>query len=286
VEGRSKLPKRKATANAAANSDDEQQASVRPFWSGTISFGLVSIPVDLYPANRANRISLRTLGPNGEPLSRQYYSPETGRNLQSDATTRGYEVAEGKYVTVTDEELERLAPEKTRDIALRLFVTREEIPPIYFDRAYFLAPSDKSAKAYRLLAQTMEERERVGVATFVMREREYLVAIYAENGILTAEAMRFHDEVRTPADVGLPKKKKAPPKAMVKKFETAMTRTSKRSLDLKEMRDEYAQAFMKMVEKKRAADKDVVETEAEPGRKKPAKVVDLMEVLKKSLKAA
>src|SRR5207248_7073669 len=105
---------------------------------------------------------------------------------------------------VTDEELERLAPEKSRDIDLRRFVEAEAIPPMYFERSYFLVPAGGSAKAYRLLAATMEETHRAGIATFVMRGKEYLVAILSENGILRAETLRFSDEIRSPEDVGLP----------------------------------------------------------------------------------
>jgi len=176
------------------------QTNGRPTWSGTISFGLVSIPVNLFPATRDSRIALRTLGPEGEPLKRDFYAPDTGHDLEEAETVRGFET-DGKVVTVTEEELERLAPEKSRDINLRVFVARSEISPMYFERAYILTPADKSGKAYRLLAEIMEYSQRVGIATFVMRGKEYLVAILARGGILRAETMRFSDEVRSPSDL-------------------------------------------------------------------------------------
>ena len=117
---------------------------------------------------------------------------------------RGYEVEKEKYVVITDEELEKLAPKKGRDIDLRRFVKQESIPPVYFDRSYFLTPGQGSEKAYRLLAETMEKEDLAGIATFVMRGKEYLVAIFPENGILRAETMRFSDELRSPKDIGLP----------------------------------------------------------------------------------
>jgi DNA end-binding protein Ku len=260
--------------------EQEQESSVRPFWSGTLTFGLVSIPVNLYPANRESRVSLRMLGPGGQPLSREYYAPKTGEDLESMETIRGYEVRKGKYVTITDEELERLAPEKSRDIDLRVFVKRDEIPPLYFKRAYFLTPADKSAKAYRLLAETMDRTKRAGIATFVMRGKEYLVAIFADRGILRANTLRFSDEIRTPQAVGLPKKKEEQPKGLVRQFESAIARLTRKTLDPKEMRDEYSSALLKLAEKKHAHHKDVVET---PATRRPEKVVDLMEVLKRSL---
>jgi DNA end-binding protein Ku len=252
----------------------------RPFWSGTITFGLVSIPVNLFPANRESRVSLRMLGPEGTPLKRDYYSGETGRDLETSQTVRGFETANGEYVTVTEEELERLAPEKSRDINLRMFVDRTEISPLYFERGYVLTPADKSGKAYRLLAEIMEDANRAGIATFVMRGKEYLVAIFAVNGILRAETMRFSDEIRSPSDIGLPKRKK-PAANTVRAFDSSIKRLSKRSLDLREMGDEYSARMLDLIEKKRKHQENVVESEAPTER--PAKVVDLMEVLKKSL---
>src|SRR5205807_5773804 len=146
----------------------------------------------------------------GEPLSRKYYSQKTGRDLDDEDMVRGYEIDKDKYVVVTDEELERLAPEQSRDIDLRRFVELQSIPPLFFDRSYFLAPSEGSEKAYKLLAETMKKEDLAGIATFVMRGKEYLVSIFPENGILRAETMRFKDELRAPKEVGLPDMKKVP----------------------------------------------------------------------------
>ena len=255
------------------------QITGRPFWSGTISFGLVSIPVNLFPATRSSRVALRTLGPDGEPLKRDYYDPETGGDLEDSETVRGYRTNEGKVVTVTEEELERLAPEKSRDINLRVFVASSEISPMYFEKAYILTPADKSGKAYRLLAEIMEYSQRVGIATFVIRGKEYLVAILARDGILRAETMRFKDEVRNPFDIGLPKRKR-PSSAAIENFHTAIERLAKNTLDLDEMRDKYAERMLKFIQKKRAQQKTVG---AEHPRKGPAEVVDLMQVLKRNL---
>lgn len=113
------------------------------------------------------------LGPDGQPLARKYYSQKTEKDLDADELIRGYEIEKDKYVIVTDEELERLAPEKTRDIDLKLFVPEDSIPPIYFERGYFLTPGANSQKAYKLLAETMKRSGQTGVATFVMRGKEY-----------------------------------------------------------------------------------------------------------------
>jgi DNA end-binding protein Ku len=274
------MPRKKSTKKSNFGESDSNLRAARPFWSGTLTFGLVSVPVDLYPGNRTNRAPLRMLGPNGEPLARRYYSQKTERDLDNDELVRGYEISKDKYIIVTDEELERLAPEKSRDIDLRRFVALQEIPPLYFDRSYFLAPSEGSEKAYHLLAETMEKERLAGVATFVMRGKEYLVAIFPENGILRAETMRFPDEVRSPKEIGLPEKKKVPA-ATVKKFEKIIAKHSDRRLSLSELKDEKTQKLLKLVEKKRKQPKNVIELE-EPEREQ-TNVVDLMEVLKKSL---
>jgi DNA end-binding protein Ku len=261
--------------------DDEQgrENSGRPFWSGTITFGLVSIPVSLFPANRHTGVSLRMLGPKRKLLSRRYYSPSTHRELSAEEMVRGYEIGKDRYVVVTDEELDRLAPEKSRDIDLRRFVQESEIPPIYFERAYFLVPASGAAKAYRLLAATMEETRRAGIASFVMRGKEYLVAILSENGILRAETLRFYDEVRSPKDVGLPEIRK-PATAKVRRFETAISKLSADDISPNEMKDSFAGDLLELARNKQSKRQDVVKT-ATSG--KGAEVIDILTVLQKSL---
>lgn len=259
---------------------DEEQAGVRPFWSGTLTFGLVSVPVNLFPATRSNRASLRMLGPEGEPLARRYYSQKTERDLDADQIVRGYEIKKDKFVVVTDDELERLAPEKTRDIDLKLFVDEKSIPPIHFDRGYYLTPAASSEKAYRLLAESMAKEGKAGIATFVMRGKEYLVAIFSDHGILRAETMRFLDELRTPKEVGLPDKPKLP-KATVSKFERLISGRSKKQMTRSRLQDEQTQRLLKLVKKKSAQRKNVVKVETE--ERQEGKVIDLVQVLKKSL---
>lgn len=220
------------------------------------------------------------LGPNGVPLSRRYYSQKTQRNLDDEEMVRGYEIKKGKYIAVTDEELERIAPEKTRDIDLRLFVDRDTIAPIYYQRTHFLTPGANTEKAYRLLAETLENGRRAGIGNFVMRGKEYLVAIFSENGILHASTLRFADELRSPDEVGLPEKKTTA-KGSVQRFKKAIERKSEQHLTKKETKDEETDRFLKLVKKKRARRKDIVEVE--PERSAEGKVIDIMEVLKKSM---
>ena len=240
------------------------------------------MPVNLFPAARSARASLRMLGPEGQPLARKYFAQKSGKDLDADEVVRGYEVSKDKYVIVTDEELERLAPEKTRDIDLKQFVPAESIPPIYFERGYFLTPAAGSQKAYKLLAETMEKSDLAGIATFVMRGKEYLIAIFSEQGILRAETMRFADELRTPSDIGLPKKKE-PSKATVKKFERFIASKAKKQFAPAKLADKQTDSLLKLVKKKQAKRANIVEVEAESNA--DHKVIDLVQVLKKSLGA-
>jgi DNA end-binding protein Ku len=222
------------------------------------------------------------LGPDGQPLARKYYAEKTGKDLDADEVVRGYEVNKSKFVIITDEELERLEPEKTRDINLTQFVPADSIPPLYFERGYFLTPAAGSQKAYKLLAETMDKNELAGIATFVMRGKEYLVAIFSERGILRAETMRFPDEIRTPADVGLPKKKDASP-ATVRKFEKIIGTKSKKKFSPAKLEDKQTEDLLKLVKKKEKKRGSVVRVEAEA--ETDHKVVDLVQILKKSLGA-
>jgi DNA end-binding protein Ku len=265
-----------------AEHDEEDDVAPRSFWSGTITFGLVSIPVELFPAHRSQRVSLRMVAPDGTPLARRYFCPKEDRALEWDEIVRGYEVGKDEYVVVSDDELEKLAPDRTRDIDLRRFVPVEDLDPMHFQRAYFLTPGGNSTKAYRLLAATMEQTGRAGIATFVMRGKEYLVAIVAENGILRAETLRFADEVRAPDDVGLPEPTK-PPAAEVRKIEKAIAERTRKQLDEKQLEDGSAERLLELVARKERAGEDVVSAPEGDGGEPPAGVIDLMEVLKRSL---
>jgi len=265
--------------------DGDGTPSARAFWSGTLTFGLVSVPVDLYPAVRSGGESLRMLDDKGTPLARRYHNPEKGRNVPSEKIIRGFEIEEGEFVPVTEEELEAVAPEKSRDIDLRRFVPLEQLDPLYFQRAYFLTPGGSSTKAYRLLAETMEKTDLAGIATFVMRGIEYLVAIIAEDGILRAETLRFHDEVRSPEDVGLPKPEK-PPTKEVRRIARAIEARSQKELDEEELADHRAERLHALVERKRRKGEDVVEAPEAEAEEAEEKVIDLLEVLRRSMKEA
>lgn len=245
-------------ASQRKNSNGRAGGGVRPFWSGTIAFGLVSVPVNLFPAVRRTSPSLRMIDSDGTPLKRRYYCPEEHRDINSEHILRGYEYEPGEYVVVHDEELEKLAPKKSREIDVQRFVDRPQLPPILFDRPYYLTPSGDSNKAYRLLAEAMEENGRAGIATFVMRDREYLVAVLAQQGVLRLETLRFADEVRTAADVGLPEKQR-PQRETVAEFEKAIEQHTSGRLDRSVLTDTRAARLRELVEEKVRSGQQVID---------------------------
>jgi DNA end-binding protein Ku len=264
----------------------DEVASPRPFWSGILAFGLVSIPVSLFPAQGSSRLSLRMVDDDGTPLRRQYVCEKEDVTLESDDLVRGYEVDKNQFVVVEDEELEALEPEKTQEIDLSRFVPLAEVNPVYFERAYFLVPDKGANKAYRLLAKSMEDEQRAGIATFVMRGKEYMVAIVAERGILRAETMRFSDEIRSPADVGLPDRGKADPK-LVRAIRKTIENNTRDAIERDDLTDTYSQKLRAYAEEKYDSGRDVVAAPSEEVAQEQdfehADVVDLMQVIKQRL---
>lgn len=265
----------------------KQNKGMRPFWSGTISFGLVTIPVAMYPATRsAQALSLRMLSPDGTPLSRIYVCPDHDEPVDADEIVRGYETEDGRYVRVEDEELERLAPEKSRDIDLRQFVDRDQIPLLYFDRLYFLAPASESTKAYRLLAESLEDRRTAGIATFVLRGNEHVVAILSEGGVLRAQLLRFEDEVRSPVSIGMGEPEQAN-KRDVDALRKIIRGRTRKDLDEEALVDETAEKLRQVAAEKAKAGKDVVKQGSRKRRRgtgEDVEVIDLVQVLQRSLK--
>lgn len=252
-------------------------------WSGTISFGLVSVPVSLYPALRRQAISLRMLAEDGVPLRRQYVSSVNGKVLEEDDVVRGYETEAGKMITVSDGELEGLVPEKSSDINLMEFVLIKDIDIFHFDRPYFLAPGKGALKAYALLAKVMEEHERAGIGTFVMREKEYLVAILARDGLLMAETLRFANEIRSPQEVGLGAQKKGESKR-VKQFAKSIAALGRDDLDMKELEDRYTQRMQGLIRKRSKSARAVVQVEMD--EEEPGNVIDLVSLFKERMREA
>lgn len=267
--------------------DDETPAEPHGIWSGTITFGLVSVPVELYSTVRAQRTRLRTFGPEGQPLVRRYFCSADGRALDRDEIVRGYEWDDGSFTVVTDDELEALEPRRSREIDLERFVDRDRIPLEMLERSYVLAPRGESTKAYHLLAATMERNGRAGIATFVMRGKEYLAAIFASGGLLQAATLRFAAELRTPETIGLPAVPKVPA-ADRRAFEKLLGELEDKELDVTLMTDESASRLEAIAARKRDRSKDVVEiadAQAEDPEES-AEIIDIMSILRERMGTA
>jgi DNA end-binding protein Ku len=257
------------------------------FWSGSLSFGLVNVPVLVFPATRHSGIHLRMIGPGGAPLLRRYYCPRDESRVPADELIKGYELDDGNYIVVSDKELEDLEPQKTREIDLRQFVDLNEVGPAFLERGYYLTPNREATKAYRLLADAMEKSRRAGIATFVMRDREYLVAIFAKNGILCAETLRFHDELRDPQTIGLPEPTTAP-RQRVAAFERSVDALAARTIPHEELVDHDTRNLRALIDKKkrtgkdqiRMTNEDVAVADEEGGD------IDLLDVIRHSLRHA
>lgn len=284
------MPSRKSKRKREPEASEEHESGgprVRSLWSGTITFGLVSIPVDLLTAVRPRQTAMKLVDTKGHALGREYHCSKEEKKLDYDELVRGYETDDGKMVVITDKEFESVAPEMSADIELRSFVPLEQIPALYFQKPYFLAPAGKSAKAYVLLAATMERSGRVAIGSFVMRGHEYLVAIVPDNGVLRADTLRYADELRTPEMIGLPARGKVAA-AKVTQFSKAIEALTHKELKVSELQDHEARELQALVQAKQK-DRDAVvhpkgaeaAEDAESGE--GAKIIDLMEVLRKSL---
>ncbi len=172
--------------------------------------------------------------------------------LHPEHIVRGFPVGEDEYVIVHEDELQSVQPRKTRDIDLRQFVDRGDVPPIFFERAYFLTPAGDSTRAYRLLTEVMQQTDRAGIATFVMRDKEYLVAILADAYVLRAETLRFSDEIRSPQNVGLPERKPGSPQ-LVADFRKAIRELHRADLDESDLEDKGDQQLRELVQSPRAS---------------------------------
>src|SRR5919109_2509550 len=174
----------------------------RPIWTGTISFGLVSVPVRMFSATQSKELRFHFLDKHDlEPIGYDKVRRDTGEHVDSDEIVRGFEVEKGRYVPLEDEDLDRLDIELTKTIDICDFVDLDEIDPVYFRKAYYLVPQEGGEKPYRLLARALEETGKVGIAKVVIRNKQHLAALRPYQGVLLLETMYYADEVRQPADV-------------------------------------------------------------------------------------
>jgi DNA end-binding protein Ku len=259
----------------------------RAIWSGSISFGLVNVPVKLYSAVHTQGLSFHQFeeGTNARVRNKRV-SEKTGKEVAYEDIVKGYEVEKGHYVMVEPEELAEFNPRATRTIDIEDFVALDEIDPIYYDNTYFLAPDDSEGarKAYALLLKAMEDQKKVAIGRLVMRNKQYLAAIRPLDKALAVSTMRFHDEVMSPADIDAIPTGRSAPRAQPAEVKMAsqIIDSMSRDWDPKRYEDTYRVQVLDFLKKKAAGEEIVVEEEPE----EQSKVVDLMAALEASLDAA
>jgi DNA end-binding protein Ku len=256
----------------------------RTIWKGSLSFGLVNIPVGLYPATSDKSIHFNQFEEGtSDRIRYKKVNERTGDEVPSDRIARGFDLGGGEYVILTDEELESAEPKKSRQIEISDFVGLVDIDPVFFRSSYYLAPEGEGAdKAYALLRRAMDDAGRIGIATLVMRNKEYLVAIRPDGEALALHTMYFSDEVRQPGRE-IPE---LPSEDDVTDRELSMAQLLIESMesdwDPERFHDTHRQKVEALIEEKRSGHEIVIES----GPEQPAKVIDLMEALNASIAAA
>lgn len=256
----------------------------RAIWSGTISFGLLNVPVKLYSAVARRNIALREIRDSDSArIKHRRVAEGTDEEVPYENIVKAYELSPGQYVPLSKDEMAALAPEKSRAIDVQDFVDIEEIDPMYFDSPYYLGPAEGAEKAYSLLAAAMESSGKAAVSRFVFRNKEHLAALRASDGVLTLTTMRFADEVVPAGELDvLPDKK---PKVAKREREMAEQLIDSLSTNFEpsSYRDEYREQLLALIERK-AEGKEIVAPEVEAP--KETKAPDLMAALEESIAAA
>ena len=256
--------------------------AARSLWTGSITFGLVNIPVKLFTAVRENDIHFHMLHDQDHVrLQRKMVCPADGKEVHNEHVVKGYEVAPGQYVVIQQEDLEAAAPKKSHTIDLEDFVDLNQIDPVYFDRPYYVVPTEQGTKAYRLLVEAMERSKKVGIARFVMRNKEYLCALRPVDGALVLETMHFNDEVVPLKDVDVPVKSKVDDREI--KMATQLIDSLTTRFKPEKYRDTYRDAVMEIIERKAEGEEVVAPP---PVEEKKGRVTNLMAALEASLAKA
>ena len=255
----------------------------RAIWSGSISFGLVNVPVKAFAAVRDHSVHFNQVEKGtGARIQYKKVSEKTGKEVSGDDIESGYELSSGKYVVVEDDELERLRPRTSRTIDISDFVELAEIDPIYYERTYWLAPDGETAeRPYRLLLAAMEGEGKAAIGTVVMRKKQYLAAIRPLDGALAMSTTRFADEVVPQSELDMPGKG-AKPDAKELKLASQIIGSLATDWDPSRYHDTYTEELKSLIEAKAKGKKVVVQDEA-PAE---ANVLDLMQALEASLAAA
>jgi DNA end-binding protein Ku len=261
-----------------------EAAMPRAIWKGNISFGLVNVPVMVLPAESRKRLSFKLLDKRDKAgIKYERVNDQTGKPVAWQDIVKGYEYEDGEYVVLTDKDFKAAAVEATQTIDIEDFVDREEIDQMYFDQPYYLVPGKKGEKGYVLLRETMERTGKLAIGRVVIRTREHLAAVFPRGDALVLNLMRFHHELVDPKKLDVPagdvKAYKIKPKevGLAEKLVDAMSSKWKPE----KYKDEYYDQLMGYIEKKAKTGEVAA---PKPRKEKAGKVIDLMELLQKSVK--
>ena len=260
----------------------------RGLWKGAISFGLVNVPVELHSAQkRSAELDLTMLDKRDmAPVGYRRVNKSTGKEVPWEDVVKGYEYEDDKYVVFSEEDFRRANPDAAKTVDILAFVDLEDIAPLYFDTPYFLAPGKRGEKAYALLRDAMAKAGKAGIASVVIRTKQYLAALVPQGDALVLNTLRYAKEVKTAEDLEIPEKVKGH-KPTAKELDMAMRLVEDMSDEWKpaKFKDTFREDLMQRIEEKVKAGETEEITEAEKEEKpaKGAEVVDLMALLKKSV---
>jgi DNA end-binding protein Ku len=261
----------------------------RSIWKGAISFGLVYIPVQMYSASRSSSIDLHFLDKRDfAPVGYERINKKTGKAVEWTDIIKGYEYQKGKYVALNDEDFKRANVKATQTIDIGRFVDAGSVPAEFFETPYYLEPAKGGAKVYALLREALKRTGKVAVATYVMRGKQHLACVYPHDKALVLNVLRFSEEIREADDLDLPASGEKAAGLSPKELEMAERLVKEMTEEWKpeEYEDTYRHDLMKRIEEKIKSKETHTLTVAEKTRepRKSAQVIDLMDVLRKSLK--
>jgi DNA end-binding protein Ku len=254
---------------------------MRAIWKGSISFGLVNIPIALYPATRKEELSFRLLRRTDlSPVNYKRVAERDGKEVPWDDIVKGYEYEKGKYVVLKDDDFQRVDLEATQTVDIQDFVHQEEIDPMFFYKPYYLEPQKGGDKAYALLRESLEKSKKVGIAKVVIKTRQYLAGVKPEGDALVLELMHFAEELADPSKLHVPKKIEVGKREM--NMATALVDSMSSKWNPEKYHDDYREALMEVIEEKVEAGGKEIEEKPKKAPK-PTKVIDLVSVLQQSL---
>ncbi len=262
----------------------------RGLWKGAISFGLVNVPVELYPAQkRSEKLDFTMLDKrNLAPVGYKRVNKETGKEVPWDDVVKGYEYQDDKYVVMSEEDFRRANPEAAKTVDILAFVELADIEPQYFETPYYLGPGKRGEKAYALLREAMAKAGKAGIASVVIRTRQYLAALIARDEALMLNTLRYHKELKQAGDLEIPDRLKGA-RVSPKEIDMALRLIDDMAGEWQpeKYHDTYHEDLLKRIEAKVKAGEteEITEPEKEEKRDKGADVIDLMSLLKKSVEA-